>query len=110
MYSICFWHTISHDKIQKKRGKRAHKNGWDCGDEYTLSDISIYPWYGSLVIGNLYNAQEFLDVQKYEHVIRWAEIIKERPAVKRGERVNRVWGKKEERVYERHNASDIPEI
>ncbi len=81
-----------------------------CGDEYTLSDISVYPWYGSLVIGDLYNAQEFLDVKKYNHVIRWAEIIKERPAVKRGERVNRVWGKKEERVYERHNASDIPKI
>jgi GST-like protein len=81
-----------------------------CGEEYTLSDIATYPWYGSLVIGDLYHAQDFLEVKKYEHVIRWAERIKERPAVKRGERVNRVWGKKEERVYERHDANDISNI
>ena len=81
-----------------------------CGEEYTLSDIATYPWYGSLVIGDLYHAQDFLEVKKYEHVIGWAERIKERPAVKRGERVNRVWGKKEERVYERHDANDISNI
>lgn len=78
-----------------------------CGDEYTLADIASYPWYGNLVLGELYGAQEFLDVGAYTHVARWAREIQERPAVRRGARVNRVWGPEDERVPERHDASDI---
>ncbi len=78
-----------------------------CGDEYTIADMAIYPWYGQLVIGELYDGQEFLDVSSYEHVARWAKQVQSRPAVKRGERVNRKWGPEEERVPERHDASDL---
>jgi GSH-dependent disulfide-bond oxidoreductase len=77
------------------------------GDEYTIADIANFPWYGSLVLGNLYSAQEFLDVASYTHVARWAAEIRERPAVRRGMRVNKVWGDERERVPERHAASDI---
>lgn len=78
-----------------------------CGDEYTVADMAIYPWYGQLVIGELYNGQEFLDVQSYTNVERWARLVQSRPAVQRGERVNRKWGPEELRVPERHDASDI---
>ena len=78
-----------------------------CGDDYTIADMANYPWYGALVIGNIYSAQEFLDVASYTHVVRWAKEIEARPAVKRGSRVNRTWGPEEERVPERHQASDI---
>ena len=78
-----------------------------CGDEYTIADMAVYPWYGILVRGNLYDAQEFLDVESYKNVIRWAEEIQARPAVQRGSRVNRAWGPEEERLLERHNASDF---
>lgn len=78
-----------------------------CGDDYNISDMANYSWYGVLAIGELYSAQEFLDVASYKNVTRWANEIKSRPAVERGSRVNRVWGPEEERVPERHNASDI---
>ena len=78
-----------------------------CGDDYNVSDMANYSWYGVLVIGELYDAQEFLDVASYKNVTRWANEINNRPAVKRGTRVNRVWGAEEERVPERHSASDI---
>lgn len=78
-----------------------------CGDEYTIADMANYPWYGSLVLGNLYEAQEFLDVGSYEHVNRWARAISDRPAVQRGRRVNRTWGPEEEWLKERHQASDL---
>ena len=63
-------------------------------------------WYGVLVTGTLYQAQEFLDVSSYKHVVRWATEILARPAVLRGQRVNRAWGPEEERAIERHSASD----
>jgi GST-like protein len=78
-----------------------------CGDEYNIADMAIFPWYGALVIGNVYSAQEFLDVQSYKHVVRWAKEIEARPAVQRGQRVNRSWGPEDQRVPERHSASDI---
>jgi GST-like protein len=78
-----------------------------CGDEYTIADIANYAWYGALVIGTIYEAQEFLDVASYTHVVRWATEIQERPAVQRGRRVNRAWGPEEEQVLERHSASDL---
>ncbi|HEY7775624.1 MAG TPA: glutathione-dependent disulfide-bond oxidoreductase [Kineobactrum sp.] len=77
------------------------------GDEYTIADIATYPWYGNLVLETLYDAQEFLDVESYTHVRRWATEIQARPAVQRGRRVNRVWGPEEEQVPERHDASDL---
>lgn len=77
------------------------------GDDYTIADMAVYPWYGGLVLSSIYDAQEFLDVKSYEHVGRWASQIRERPAVKRGQRVNRMWGPEEERVPERHSSADL---
>ena len=72
------------------------------GDDYTIADIAIYPWYGWLAEGKLYSAGEFLSVHEYTHVQRWAKAIGERPAVKRGRRINRVWGDEADQVPERH--------
>lgn len=77
------------------------------GDDYTIADIANYPWYGALVQGKLYDAGEFLDVTSYAHVVRWADDIKQRPAVQRGRRVNRTWGDEQFQLRERHNASDF---
>lgn len=78
-----------------------------CGDDYTIADIAIYPWYGALALGQLYDAAEFLDVESYSHVRRWAQELEARPGVQRGRRVNRVWGPEEEQVPERHSAADF---
>ncbi len=78
-----------------------------CGDEYTVADIATYPWYGGLVMGKLYEAGEFLDAQSYKNVLRWTEEIHNRPAVKRGRKVNRTWGEEGEQVPERHDANDL---
>ncbi len=78
-----------------------------CGDEYTIADMANYGWYGALVAHNAYEAAEFLDVAAYTHVIRWVEEIEARPAVQRGRRVNKSWGPEEERLIERHSASDF---
>ena len=78
-----------------------------CGDEYNIADIANVAWYGALALGKLYSAGEFLDVASYTHVVRWASEIMERPAVKRGRRVNRTWGPEELRVPERHDAKDL---
>ncbi|QSP94174.1 glutathione-dependent disulfide-bond oxidoreductase [Marinobacter salinisoli] len=77
------------------------------GDEYTIADMAIWPWYGALVMGKLYDAAEFLDVKSYTHVGRWADEIAHRPAVQRGRMVNRVWGEPDEQLHERHDASDF---
>ncbi len=77
------------------------------GDEYTIADIATYPWYGGLVLANLYDAEIFLDVKSYTNVVRWASELQKRPAVQRGQRVNKSWGPEEERVPERHSASDL---
>lgn len=78
-----------------------------CGDEYTIADMANHAWYGNLVLGNLYEAQEFLDVTTYKNVTRWALEIQERPAVQRGLRVNRAWGPEEKQLLERHSAKDF---
>ena len=78
-----------------------------CGGTYNISDIAVHSWYGSLVLRNVYEAAEFLDVASYKNVNRWANEIVERPAYKRGSRVNQAWGPKETQVPERHDASDI---
>ncbi|HOB94925.1 MAG TPA: glutathione S-transferase C-terminal domain-containing protein, partial [Aquabacterium sp.] len=77
------------------------------GDDYTIADIAVWPWYGQLVLGKLYDAAEFLSVQDYTHVQRWAQDIAQRPAVRRGRRVNRVMGDPAEQLPERHAASDL---
>jgi GST-like protein len=77
------------------------------GDEYTIADMAIFPWYGGLVLGELYNAAEFLAVHTYAHVQRWAGEIAQRPAVQRGRKVNRTWGDPSEQVPERHSAADL---
>ncbi len=77
------------------------------GETYTIADIAVYPWYGVLVEGGLYNAREFIDADKYENVIRWAQDIAARPAVMRGRRVNRVWGPEAEQLAERHHRTDF---
>ena len=78
-----------------------------CGDEYSIADITIHPWYGALAMGMLYESGEFLDVDSYKNVQRWTKAVQERPAVKRGQRVNRVWGDEAKRLPERHSASDL---
>ncbi|MFV8817653.1 glutathione-dependent disulfide-bond oxidoreductase [Haliea sp. E17] len=80
---------------------------WLAGDEYSLADIATFPWHGKLVIGNAYDAQEFLDVERYTHVARWAREIDARPAVQRGLRVNRDPGESGLGVPERHSAADF---
>ncbi len=84
----------------------AHRR-YVAGDDYTIADMAIWPWYGALALGRLYNAAEFLQVHTYEHVVRWAETIDQRPAVQRGRMVNRVWGEPHEQLPERHDASDF---
>mgnify|MGYP000722358994 CR=1 FL=1 len=82
-------------------------NQYMAGDEYSIADIAIYPWYGILVIGELYNAQEFLDVKSYSNVMRWAKSIEARPAVQRGSRVNKTWGDEALQMAERHSSKDF---
>ena len=77
------------------------------GNDYTIADIAVWPWYGGLAKGWLYEAAEFLDVQSYKNVQRWAETIYQRPAVQRGRMVNRVNGDKAIQLHERHDASDF---
>ena len=87
--------------------QRLEQNRYICGEEYTIADMAIWPWYGVLVQGEIYDAGEFLDVDSYEHVVRWAAELAERPAVKRGKMVNRSWGPPEGQLRERHDASDF---
>jgi GST-like protein len=77
------------------------------GDEYTIADIAIWPWYGSLAKGGLYDAAEFLDVASYKNFVRWADEVASRPAVKRGRIVNRTFGEPSQQLHERHDASDF---
>ena len=77
------------------------------GDDYSIADIAIWAWYGQLVLGRLYDAAAFLDVQSYHHVMAWAKTIDDRPAVKRGRMVNRISGEPRYQLHERHDASDF---
>ncbi|MBQ0729578.1 MAG: glutathione-dependent disulfide-bond oxidoreductase [Oleispira antarctica] len=87
--------------------KQLANNTYISGEEYTIADMAIWPWYGVLVLGGLYDAAEFLDVKSYKHVMRWAEAIAQRPAVMRGKMVNRSWGEPEEQLLERHSREDF---
>jgi GST-like protein len=84
------------------------ENKFLVGDDYTIADMAIWSWYGQLVLGRLYSAAEFLDVESYTHVMRWAKAIDARPAVKRGRMVNRAFGDDlSMQLHERHDASDF---
>ena len=87
--------------------KRLANNRYLAGDEYTIADIAVWPWYGNLAMGLQYDAGEFLQVQDYTHVQRWTKEIAQRPAAQRGRMVNRVTGKPESQLHERHDASDF---
>ena len=78
-----------------------------CGNEYSIADIAIWPWYGVLTFNTLYEAAEFLDTVSYRHLNRWAQEISARPAVRRGRMVNRTWGEASEQLHERHAATDF---
>ncbi|MFN4159785.1 MAG: glutathione-dependent disulfide-bond oxidoreductase [Gemmobacter sp.] len=80
------------------------------GEAYSIADIAIFPWYGAVVLGQAYDAAEFLDVGSYRHVLAWANGIEARPAVKRGRMVNRTWGPEEGQLAERHEASDFDRV
>ncbi len=82
-------------------------NRYIAGDEYTIADMAIWPWYGALVKNKVYEAAEFLEAHTYEHVNRWADEIAERPAVQRGRIVNKIWGDEQHQLRERHDASDF---
>ena len=87
--------------------KHLANNRFIVGDDYTIADIAIWPWYGGTVLGWQYKAGTFLDVKSYKNVVRWAEEIWARPAVKRGRMVNRTYGTLNEQVIERHSAADF---
>ena len=76
------------------------------GEEYSIADMIVWPWYGAMVLYNLYEAAEFLQTHTYAHLLRWAKEIEERPAVQRGKMVNRMWGE-QPFLQERHSAADI---
>jgi GST-like protein len=87
--------------------QRLAKSPYLAGDEYTIADMAVWPWYGTLVKGQLYEAGEFLQVQAYTHVLRWTNQIAQRTAVKRGRMVNRTFGEPSSQLHERHDASDF---
>ncbi|ASJ72629.1 glutathione-dependent disulfide-bond oxidoreductase [Granulosicoccus antarcticus] len=82
-------------------------NEYMAGDEYSIADMAIWPWYGALVLNTVYEAAEFLDTPSYKNVMAWAERIAEREAVKRGRMVNRTFGEPSSQLHERHDASDF---
>jgi GST-like protein len=87
--------------------RRLAESPYLAGDDYTIADMAVWPWYGTLVKGQLYEAGEFLQVQDYRHVLRWTDQIAQRPAVQRGRMVNRAWGQVESQLHERHDAGDF---
>lgn len=87
--------------------RRLSETTYLAGGHYSIADIAVWSWYGQLVLGNLYNAAEFLAVHEYPNVQRWAQAIAARPAVQRGTRVNRTWGDESSQVPERHSAADL---
>ena len=82
-------------------------NQYIAGDEYTIADMAIWPWYGALVKNMVYEAAEFLEAHTYTNVVRWTDEVAKRPAVKRGRMVNKAWGDLASQLHERHDASDF---
>jgi GST-like protein len=87
--------------------RRLAESPYLAGDEYTVADMAVWPWYGTLVKGQLYDAGEFLQVQGYRHVLRWTDQIAQRPAAQRGRMVNRTMGALSSQLHERHDAGDF---
>ncbi len=87
--------------------RRLAESAYLAGDDYTIADIAVWPWYGALAKGLLYSAGEFLQVQQYTHVQRWTDTIAQRPAVRRGRMVNRTFGEASSQLHERHDAGDF---
>ncbi len=107
-----FEYPINRYAMETKRqldvlDRRLAANTFIAGEEYTIADMAIWPWYGALALDRLYDAGEFLQVRGYRHLQRWAEQIDQRPAVQRGRMVNRTWGEPAEQLHERHDASDF---
>jgi GSH-dependent disulfide-bond oxidoreductase len=87
--------------------RRLAESPYLAGDAYSIADMAVWPWYGTLAKGQLYEAGEFLQVQAYTNVLRWTDAIALRPAVKRGRMVNRSWGQPSSQLHERHDAGDF---
>jgi len=87
--------------------RRLAESRYVAGDDYTIADMAIWPWYGQLALGEAYSAGEFLSVQDYKHVQRWTHEVLARPAVQRGRMVNRAFGDPARQLHERHDASDF---
>jgi len=110
-----FEYPINRFAMEAKRqldvlDKQLANNAYVAGEEFTIADIAIWPWYGNLVLGNLYDAAEFLQVDTYTHVLRWAKQLEAREGVQRGRIINRSWGEEWEQVPERHSAADIDAV
>lgn len=110
-----FEYPINRFAMEAKRqldvlNQQLEDNRFLAGDEYTIADIATAPWYGALVKGEAYDAGEFLDVQSYENVTRWANDVMSRPAYVRGRMVNRAWGEPHEQLRERHDAKDFDSV
>jgi GST-like protein len=87
--------------------RRLAESRYLAGSDYTIADMAVWPWYGTLAKGQLYEAGEFLQVGEYKNVLRWTDEIAQRPAVKRGRMVNRTWGQPDSQLHERHDAADF---
>ena len=87
--------------------RRLAESTYLAGDDYTIADMAVWPWYGALAKGLVYEAGEFLQVQEYKNVQRWTDLIAERPAVQRGRKVNRIRGELSSQLHERHDAGDF---
>jgi len=110
-----FEYPINRFAMEAKRqldvlDKQLAKHTFIAGEDISIADIAIWPWYGNLALGKAYNAGEFLDVESYTNVQRWAKMMLERPAVQRGRIVNRTFGEEWEQVAERHSAADIDAV
>ncbi len=106
-FSSGFVAVNPNSKIPALLDRRLADNRFLGGSDYSIADIAAWPWYGALAKGQLYEAGEFLQVQEYTHVVRWADEIAQRPAVRRGRKVNRVSGNPANQLHERHDASDF---
>ncbi|MBS0446050.1 MAG: glutathione-dependent disulfide-bond oxidoreductase [Proteobacteria bacterium] len=107
-----FEYAIDRYAMEAKRqldvlNRRLADSRYLAGDAYTIADIAVWPWYGALVKGQLYEAGEFLSVHEYGHVLRWTDEIAQRPAARRGRMVNRTWGQPSSQLHERHDATDF---
>ena len=107
-----FEYPINRFTMEAKRqldvlDRRLAESPYLAGESYSIADIAVWPWYGELVRNNVYSAAEFLSAEQYTHLQRWAEEIAKRPAVIRGQRVNRTWGDEATQVAQRHQAQDL---